>query len=577
MPPRPPRRPDRTSLLDALAAESFDLLVIGGGITGCGIARDAALRGVRVALVEKDDFASGTSSRSSRLVHGGIRYLEHGHLHLVFEASAERRRLLALAPHLVRPLEFTWPVYVGARVPAWKLRAGLAIYDALALFRNVGTHRGLSPTEILAREPALRRDGLRGGARYFDAATDDARLTLANAIGALEAGAVVVNHACVTGARDDHAGSRTVLVRDTLDDARGEIAVRTRTIVNATGPWSDAVRALLEPDVDAKAAIRGSKGVHVAVPRERLANHGALTLLSPRDGRVMFVLPAAVPELSIVGTTDTFTTASPDEVRASEADVAYLLESANDFFPDAHLTRSEVVAAWAGIRPLVPAACDDSVSASREHAVTRGPAGVVTVTGGKLTTYRVMAEDALRALPRAAGRGRPARKPTRTAPLPGAAGLDVRLATTDAVRTVGDPLLGAHLVQAFGSRWTDAWAWMGREADGRERVHPMLPYTFGELRHAAREELACTLGDLLIRRTHLAFETRDQGRSVAVEVAACVAPVLGWDTTRQAVEVRRYEQEIDRIFAVEADAAIDRQPSPGGPERRRVAGGGGSS
>ena len=576
MPPRPPRRPDRSSLLHALAAESFDLLVIGGGITGCGIARDAALRGARVALVEKDDFASGTSSRSSRLVHGGIRYLEHGHLHLVFEASAERRRLLALAPHLVRPLEFVWPVYAGARVAAWKLRAGLALYDALALFRNVGTHRGLSPTEVLAREPALRRDGLRGGARYFDAATDDARLTLANAIGALEAGAVVVNHACVTGARVDGASARTVLVRDTLDDARGEIAVRTRAIVNATGPWSDAVRALLEPEVVTRAAVRGSKGVHVAVPRERLANHGALTLLSPRDGRVMFVLPAAVPELSIVGTTDTFTTASPDEVRASEADVAYLLESANDFFPDAHLTRSDVVAAWAGIRPLLPAARDDSVSASREHAVTRGPAGVVTVTGGKLTTYRVMAEDVLRALPRETGRGRLAR-PTRTAPLPGAAGLDVRLAIADAMRSVGDPRLGAHLVEAFGSRWTDAWAWMGREPDGRDRVHPMLPYTFGELRHAAREELACTLGDLLIRRTHLAFETRDQGRSVAAEVAARVGPVLGWDASRQAVEVRRYEREVERIFAVEPDVATDRHASPGGPARRRVAGGGGSS
>jgi glycerol-3-phosphate dehydrogenase len=177
----------RRQQVASLAQDAFDLLVVGGGITGCGIARDAALRGLRVALVEKDDFASGTSSRSSRLVHGGLRYLEHGHLHLVFEASGERRRLLRLAPHLVRPLEFLWPVYAGARVPQWKLSAGLTLYDALALFRNVGSHRRLSMRQIAVREPELRREGLVGGARYFDAATDDARLTLANAIGAREA------------------------------------------------------------------------------------------------------------------------------------------------------------------------------------------------------------------------------------------------------------------------------------------------------------------------------------------------------------------------------------------------------
>ena len=248
--------------LEALARDEYDLLVVGGGITGCGIARDAALRGVKVALVEKDDFASGTSSRSSRLVHGGLRYLEHGYLHLVFEASGERRRLLRLAPHLVRPLEFIWPVYAGARVPQWKLNAGLTLYDALALFRNVGTHRRLSIRQIAAREPALRHEGLVGGARYFDAATDDARLTLANAIGAREAGAVVVNHAMVAEllVRDGAAyGARIV---DVLDAVR--IDVRAKVIVNATGPWSDDMRRLAEGAGvvrSSNTAVRGSKGV----------------------------------------------------------------------------------------------------------------------------------------------------------------------------------------------------------------------------------------------------------------------------------------------------------------------------
>src|SRR5690348_1223155 len=178
--------PDRGALLQRLGREAFDVLIVGGGITGCGIARDAALRGLRTALVEKDDFASGTSSRSSRLVHGGIRYLEHGHLHLVFESSAERRRLLRLAPHLVRPLSFTWPVYQGDRIPRWKLAAGLTLYDALALFRNVGRHKRLSRAAVLEREPMLSDSGLRGGAAYYDASTNDARLTLANAIAASE-------------------------------------------------------------------------------------------------------------------------------------------------------------------------------------------------------------------------------------------------------------------------------------------------------------------------------------------------------------------------------------------------------
>src|SRR5499426_3552546 len=242
----------RAQQFEALSNTAFDLLVIGGGITGCGIARDAALRGLRTALVEKDDFASGTSSRSSRLVHGGIRYLEHGHLHLVFEASAERRRLLRLAPHLVRPLEFVWPVYAGARIPRWKLSAGLTLYDALSLFRNVGRHRRMSREAVLAQEPSLKSEGLVGGASYFDAATDDARLTLANAMGASEAGAVVLNHAPVVEVTTKDGVATGAVVEDRFAPRR--LAVSAAVIVTATGPWGTAVR--------------GSKGAHIAVPRD---------------------------------------------------------------------------------------------------------------------------------------------------------------------------------------------------------------------------------------------------------------------------------------------------------------------
>lgn len=227
--PPPPSRAER---LRALATDSFDVLIIGGGVTGAGSARDAALRGLKVALVEREDFASGTSSRSSRLIHGGLRYLEHGHLGLVFESSIERQRLLRLAPHLVRPLAFIWPVYAGARVPRWKLNAGLMLYDALSLFRNVKGYRRLNARQVHAAEPGLRTDHLKGGARYYDAATDDARLTLANAVGASEAGAVVLNHASVKGLVLEQGQARAATVVDHLTGE--EVTVRARVIVNAT-------------------------------------------------------------------------------------------------------------------------------------------------------------------------------------------------------------------------------------------------------------------------------------------------------------------------------------------------------
>src|SRR4051812_40676129 len=329
---------DRASALDDLSRHTFDALIVGGGITGAGIARDAALRGLSVALIDKGDFASGTSSRSSRLVHGGVRYLEHGHLHLVFEASAERRRLLRLAPHLVHPLAFTWPVYRGQRLSRWKLSAGLTLYDLLSLFRNVARHERLNAGDVLQREPRLSSSGLRGGVRYYDAATDDARLTLANIVDARRLGAVALNHvALVAASRAD--GLHVARVEDAIDGAR--VDVRARVLVNAAGPWTDDVRVL--EGVSRGEQIQGSKGAHIAVPRDRVGNGDAITLLHPRDQRVMFVLPAGA--FAIVGTTDTFTRVSADEVRATEPDVAYLLEAANFVFPDARLQRDDVVSA----------------------------------------------------------------------------------------------------------------------------------------------------------------------------------------------------------------------------------------
>ena len=534
----------RSAQILRLSQRRFDVLVIGGGITGAGIARDAARCGLDVALVERDDFASGTSSRSSRLVHGGVRYLEHGYLRLVFESSHERRVLLRIAPHLVRPLRFTWPVYAGSRMSRWKLQAGLLLYDLLALFRNVAPHHGLNADGISAAEPMLETRGLRGGAQYFDAATDDARLTLATLLDAAMAGATILNHAEVTGLRLADGQARGVDVTERVGGRT--MAISASCIVNATGPWTDRVRHMESPD--APSALLGTKGVHIAVPASRVGNRGAVTLLG-LDGRVMFVLPGGT--CSIIGTTDTPTSEMPEQVRASRADVAYLLESANRAFPAAKLTADDVIAAWAGIRPLIAKGnTGDPSAASREHAVETGPLGVVTVTGGKLTTYRVIARDVVAVVFRALGRRAPR---DRTDQLPLAGGdvrdFDAELAAARAATGADD--IAARLVQAYGGAWHHVWARAQDDPALGTRLAKGLPFIGAEVVHAVEAELACTLADVLVRRLHLAFEVRDQGASVAPRVAALMAPLLGWTDRGVELALMDYAREIQRVFTIE--------------------------
>jgi glycerol-3-phosphate dehydrogenase len=369
----------------ALESDVFDLLVIGGGITGAGVARDAAMRGMRVAIVEMNEWASGTSSRSSRLVHGGIRYLEHGQLRLVRESVREREILLRIAPGLVRPLAFTWPVYRGARLARWKLRLGLTIYDWIAGKRRGRRHHSLDSDGILAIEPELRGEKLVGGASYFDASTDDAGLTRANIESAVQHGAVAVNFARFESSTSTSGKADGALVRDLKEG--GSARVSARAIVRATGPWQ----------------ARGTKGSHIVVPQRRIGNRSAVTMISPDDGRVMFVLPAG--DDTIVGTTDLHTDETPDNVKASESEIAYMLRAANFYFPGAKLTQDDVKATWAGIRPLSTAPAGTSPSSiSREHRISRDGNGVIAVTGGKLTTYRSMAAEIVDEVEKVIGR-----------------------------------------------------------------------------------------------------------------------------------------------------------------------------
>jgi glycerol-3-phosphate dehydrogenase len=426
-------------------------------------------------------------------------------------------------------------------LPRWKLAAGLTLYDALALFRNVGRHRRLSREAVIAHEPMLDREGLRGGASYFDASTNDVRLTLANALGAAEAGGVIVNHAEATSLLMDRGRVVGAAVRDRLGDLSAE--VRAEVVVNATGPWSDEIRRL---DDERGSAVRGSKGVHIAVPRHRVGNRAALTLLAPRDGRVFFVLPAR--EDAIIGTTDTYSDAAPEQVRATNEDVGYLLDAANRFFPNAALRGDDVISAWAGIRPLVPAATDGPGAASREHAITTSAHGLVSITGGKLTTYRVMAEQVNDVVAHRLARSAPSA--TRRAVLPGGKFRDFARLVAEISRATDDVQLATHLASSYGDRWTAVWQDIQRD-DGRARLVDELPYTVGELRFGVRAEMARTVGDLLIRRNHLAFETRDHGLAVATRAAAAVAPLLGWSALDVRNALAEYEDEARRIFTID--------------------------
>jgi glycerol-3-phosphate dehydrogenase len=475
-----------------------------------------------------------------------VRYLEHGQLGLVFESSRERRTLLRIAPHLVRPLAFTWPVYRGARVPRWKLAAGLTLYDVLSVFRNRRPDTMLGPVEVLAGEPALRADELRGGARYWDAATDDARLTLATALSALHAGAVVLNHTAVTALVRRDGRVAGAMVVNTLNEMVA--TVRARVVVNAAGPWSDDVEQLANHA--ATPNVRGSKGVHVSVPRERIGNVAAVTLTAPQDGRVMFVLPAG-PH-AIVGTTDSYDATSPDEVCATATDVAYLLDAANHYFPNAKLTRADVVSAWAGIRPLAAegAAGRDPSSASREHSIVESAPGLVRVTGGKLTTYRSMAEEVVNVVERTLGQSRTA-STTAKLPLVGGGIRDVGEEIAHAIQATGNEAIGRRLVTAYGTAWHGVWSLTQADPGLGAYVEPGLPYVFSELLHAITHEQAATLGDLLIRRTAIAFETRDHGRTTALRIAPVIARWLRWSGADLVDAVADYEAEANRIFRIE--------------------------
>jgi glycerol-3-phosphate dehydrogenase len=542
-----------TALRRLESGEVLDLLVIGGGITGAGIARDAAMRGIRTALVDAGDFGAGTSSASSRLIHGGLRYLEHGWLRLVFEASRERRVLLRIAPHLVRPCAFTFPAHRAGRVRRWQISAAVLLYDLLAMFRNVSTHRLLSRRGVLREEPLLRDQDLTGGARYWDAQCDDSRLVIANARSAHAHGALAASYVRVEALEKAGGRVRGAMLRDAVTG--GSAAARAHVVVNATGPWTDALRRLDNPG--ARPLLRPTKGAHIAVPRARVGNRGAVTLTSPIDGRVMFVLPWG--DVTVIGTTDTDWAGGPDGVEADQDDVTYLLRSANAVFPNARLTVQDVTAAWAGLRPLLADGGRSTAAVPREHRIVESDSGLITVAGGKLTTYRSMAAEAVdrvaRKLSDLDGRPRPARAPTDVEPLPGGdvanlAALAEELAKEGITAPAAD-----HLVATYGG---EAAAVANLALSERELAEPLLngfPHLRAEVVHQARREMAMTVEDVMVRRTHLYHRHRSQAERAAADVASLLARELGWNAVDEAASVQAYQQRVKRGTAFRSGSA----------------------
>lgn len=479
-------------MAEALAEGTFDLLILGGGITGAGVALDAALRGLRVALIDKGDFASGTSSASSKLVHGGLRYLEHGDFRLVYEALHERGRLLRNAPHLVRPLRFILPFHGGARVPSWKFRVGIILYDLLAGAHNI--HRGQATTRrrLTCEFPGLQAKGLQGGVEYFDAQMDDARLCLEVLRTAALQGAVVANY--VEAIAFEPSGVRVY-------DRRGgrEFVVVAKQVLNATGPWGDGVRRLAGDD--GGPLLRPTKGVHLLAEGRGLS--AAFLLLHPTDGRVFFVVPWL--NKTLIGTTDTLCDDSPDALNATPADVDYLLKGFNRYF-DPQLSEADALGSFAGLRPLIRARPGEPSALSREFQLHTSPSGLLTAAGGKYTTYRHMAEVITDTIVRRLGISRRCR--TRAFPLDGAPRVPWESYRRSALLSLTrrgslTEETAAHLVDRYGRRAVEVADYLVRDPALGRRVVAEEPDILAEFAYQREYEMALTPADFLLRRTRL--------------------------------------------------------------------------
>lgn len=524
----------RAQRLERLALEDFDVLVVGAGITGAGVARDAALRGLSVALIDASDYGSGTSSRSSRLVHGGLRYLEGFEFGLVFEALRERARHRKLHPNLVWPIEFVVPVYKSSKHSLMKMDFGLWIYDLLSVGRTARWHQRLRAKAVLERAPGLRPEGLVGGIAYHDCKTDDARLTLANVMDAERHGAAASSYVKLDSLefQEDRVTAARVTDRITGEQMR----VRANHVVYAAGPWTDRL-----PEAPGSGTLmRPTKGVHLVLDRARLPVESAVVLSAPADGRVVFVVPDG-PTV-YVGTTDTDYGGDPADVRASAEDVSYLLTTLTSYFPESELGPEDVRGTWAGVRPLIASDADSAYATSREHSVFKDSRGITTVAGGKLTTYRSMAEEVVDAVETSLS---DTVRSTLKACVTHELAMDPAISAEPSTDTE-EGRFAHHRWRLYGG----GAAWIGERCrthpEESRRLDPALPYQLAEVSYAVLHEHATRLDDVLMRRLHVFTDSADQGVGCAQSVADQMAGLLGWSAQRSAEEVIRYTALVER-------------------------------
>lgn len=472
-----------------LRAETLDILVIGGGVVGAGIARDAAMRGLRVGLVDRHDFAFGTSSRSSRLLHGGLRYLAQGRIGLVREASREKRVLHRIAPHLAEPLAFIFPSYRGSGWPLWQLRVGVKIYDALCGGQNLGASSALSVSDTLGKLPALKRDGLSGSVRYFDGLTNDARLVLDTMRSAVGHGAVALNYVCLKEAKRE-GNEWSCQAEDALDDE--VIAIQARCLVNATGPWGDRFP-------HSRISLRATKGIHLVVPAERMPVPDAVVLTEGK--RILFVIPWG--ERVILGTTDTDYQGEPEDVRCDPEDVAYVLETLRSSFPDSGLSESDVMSSWAGLRPLIANKRGGPSDISRAHQIRMTEPGWFDVTGGKLTTYRLIAQQVVE-----------------------------------------------HAVKYLGKKVPPSGSAEKSLIEAPDDLSGIVPPPVSPeaVKHYVRLEWAEHLDDIMFRRTSWAHYIENPD-GMAEQVSKWMGELRGWNAARRESELKRYRAAVYRPAA----------------------------
>ncbi|MBF6332480.1 glycerol-3-phosphate dehydrogenase [Nocardia transvalensis] len=529
----------RADALNSLGEQEIDVLVIGGGVVGAGAALDAAARGLSVTMVEARDFAAGTSSRSSKLIHGGLRYLEQLDFWLVREALKERKLLLhKLAPHLVRPVSFLLPLQHRVWERAY-IGAGVALYDTMGGARALPMHKHVSRTRALELGPALREDAMIGAIRYFDAQVDDARHTMMIARTAAQHGATVLTRTKVTGLLRD--GNRVVGAHVTDLETGREYTVRARSVISATGVWTDEMNRMT--GVDFPFHVRMSKGVHIMVPRERLNLNTGIAVRTEKS--ILFVIPWH--RHWIIGTTDTDWDLDKDHPTASHADIRYILDHVNALLREP-LTEDDIVGTYAGLRPLLAdATASDTTKLSREHAVAEPVPGLFVIAGGKYTTYRVMAADVVDAAVAEFGQA-VAPSVTEHLPIIGAVGYQELTADLHSVaqRAGLSATTVEHLLGRYGSGVHDLFELIAADPRLAQPIPGAEEYLAVEAVYAASHEGALHLDDVLTRRTRISIELADRGLEAAEHIARLIAAPLGWDADTTDREITRYR---DRVHA----------------------------